>query len=215
MRKPASVLLLAGAMALAGAGASAQGLKFGYGRTPSAGEIAGWDIDVRGQDGAGLPPGHGSVKEGEKIFGRLCVACHGDFGEGIGNFPALTGGKGSLASDNPLRTVGSYWPYAPTVFDFMRRAMPFNAPNSLTADQAYALTAYVLFLNDLLPADGALDAKSLAGVKMPNRKGFISPDPRPDTHDKACMQHCLTGAPRITSEAAPDAGAQAPTPRKE
>jgi S-disulfanyl-L-cysteine oxidoreductase SoxD len=151
---------------------------FGIGHAATPAEIAGWDIDVRA-DGRGLPPGHGSVRDGEKIFAETCAACHGAKGEGK---PAdrLVGGFGTLATSKPVRTVGSYWPYATTLFDYTRRAMPFNAPQSLTADQIYAVSAYILYLNHVVTEDTVLDAASLPRVRMPNRNGFTSPDPRPD-----------------------------------
>jgi S-disulfanyl-L-cysteine oxidoreductase SoxD len=150
----------------------------GIGQVASPAQIAGWDIDVRA-DGQGLPPGHGSVRDGEKIFAETCAACHGARGEGK---PAdrLVGGFGTLATSKPVRTVGSYWPYATTLFDYIRRAMPFNAPQSLTADQVYAVSAYILYLNNVVPENTVLDATSLPTVQMPNRHGFTSPDPRPD-----------------------------------
>jgi mono/diheme cytochrome c family protein len=180
--------------------ATAQGLKFGYGKTPTPAEIAAADIDVRGPDGRGLPPGRGSVAAGEKLFAERCVICHGDFGEGIGLFPAIAGGRGTLASGEPRRTVGSYWPYAPTLYDYVRRAMPFTTPGSLDDDQVYSLVAYVLFLNDVLPKDATLDAQSLAAIRMPNRNGFTAADPRPDVRDWACMNHCRRSPIAITSE---------------
>jgi len=174
LRLMLSILLLAGGCALA----QADPARFGIGRMPGAAEIAGWDIDVRA-DGLGLPPGQGSVRDGEKIYADSCAACHGQNGEGgVGN--KLVGGYGTLATAKPVRTVGSYWPYATTLFDYIRRAMPFNAPQSLTADQVYAVSAYVLYLNKIVPADAVLDAASLPKVAMPNRNGFTSPDPRPD-----------------------------------
>ena len=150
----------------------------GIGDVASSAQIAGWDIDVRA-DGQGLPPGRGSVREGEKIVAEICAPCHGAKGEGT---PAdrLVGGSGTLATSNPLRTVGSYWPYASTLFDYIRRAMPFNSPQSLTADQVYAVSAYILYLNKIVTEDAVLDAISLPRVEMPNRNGLISPDPRPD-----------------------------------
>lgn len=150
----------------------------GIGHVATPAQIAGWDIDVRA-DGQGLPPGHGSAREGEKIFAAACAVCHGAKGEGK---PAdrLVGGFGTLATAKPVRTVGSYWPYATTLFDYIRRAMPFNAPQSLTADQVYAVSAYILYLNNIVTEDTVLDATSLPRVKMPNRNGFTSPDPRPD-----------------------------------
>lgn len=165
----------------------------GIGRPLSPQEIAGWDVDVRG-DGEGLPPGRGTVKDGEDLFVQHCAACHGDFGEGLERWPALIGGRGSHASDQPRRTVGSYWPYAPAVFDYIRRAMPYPAPMSLSNDEYYAITAYVLHLNELLPEDAELDAAKLRAVRMPNRDGFVL-EARPDTPDNACMSNCRQGRP--------------------
>jgi len=150
---------------------------YGLGRAPTAAEIHAWDIDI-GPDGAGLPPGHGSVAEGQKIYAERCAACHGEKGVG-GLADRLAGGFGTLAMNKPVRTVGSYWPYATTVFDFVRRAMPFNAPQSLSADEVYAVSAYVLYLNGVVSESAVLDAKSLPAIRMPNRDGFTS-DPRPD-----------------------------------
>mgnify|MGYP001129610270 CR=1 FL=1 len=146
-------------------------LGIGVPATPAM--IAPWNIDVRG-DGKGLPPGHGSVAEGEALYATACASCHGKDGVHGALSPALrlAGGIGTLASAKPERTVGSYWPYAPTLFDYIRRAMPFTAPQSLTDDQVYAVAGYVLFLNGLVPHDAVLDARSLAAVKMPNRDGF-------------------------------------------
>jgi cytochrome c len=174
----ASGALLALCLAGAGAAIAAAAPRYDLGRPASAAEIAGWDIDVRG-DGAGLPPGQGSVEEGRVLYAAKCAGCHGAAGEG-GLADPLAGGVGTLASAKPVRTVGSYWPFAPTVFDYVRRAMPFNAPQSLTADQTYAVVAYVLFLNRLVPADALMNARSLPRVRMPNRDGFIRRDPRPD-----------------------------------
>jgi cytochrome c len=148
------------------------------GRTPTAAEIDAWNIDVR-PDGQGLPPGHGSVAEGRTIFAETCAACHGDKGQD-GPADRLVGGRGTLTQPNPVRTVGSYWPYATTLFDFVRRAMPFNAPESLTADQVYAVTAYVLSLNGIVPDNTVLDATNLPKIAMPNRNGFTSSNPHPD-----------------------------------
>lgn len=130
-------------------------------------------------DGQGLPPGHGSVAEGRGVFAERCAACHGDQGQG-GLADPLAGGFGTLTQPNPVRTVGSYWSYATTLFDFIRRAMPFNAPESLDDDQVYAVSAYVLSLNGIISDDTVLNASNLAKIIMPNRNDFISPDPRPD-----------------------------------
>ena len=150
--------------------AHAQSLGSGHTATPA--EIAGWDIDVRA-DGQGLPPGHGSVREGEKVYAENCAACHGDKGEGK---PAdrLVGGFGTLASAHPVRTVGSYWPYAATLFDFIRRAMPWPQPKSLSNDEAYALSAYILKLNGIIGENDTMNADTLPKVHMPNRDGFVS-----------------------------------------
>jgi S-disulfanyl-L-cysteine oxidoreductase SoxD len=152
--------------------ASAEPARLGIGRPATPQEIAGEDIDVRA-DGAGLPPGQGSVEQGEALFAEACAACHGERGEKA-VIPALqlTGGRGTLASPAAIQTVGSYWPYATTLFDYIRRAMPFQAPQSLTPDQVYAVTAYVLHLNGVVPAGTVLDAGTLPGVQMPNRDGF-------------------------------------------
>ena len=138
--------------------------------------LSAWNIDVA-PDGRGLPDGSGDVATGGRIFAAKCAACHGANGEGlIGD--QLIGGAGTLASPNPKRTVGSYWPYATTLFDYIRRAMPYNAPQSLNADEVYALSAWILNRNGIVPDDARLDAQSLAAIRMPNRDGFV-PDPRP------------------------------------
>src|SRR5579859_1096861 len=161
---------------------------YGYGQVPTQQQIAGWAIAVR-PDGQGLPPGHGTVNQGADIFGQQCAACHGTFGEGEGRFPKLAEG-GKLTADQPVKTVGNYWPYATTLWDYINRAMPFPSPHTLSADQVYAITAYVLNLNNIVPSDFAADATSLPKVKMPNRHGFLWKDPRPDTHDTECMTNC-------------------------
>ncbi len=169
-------LLLTAALALATTGV-ASAAPLGIGHPATQAEIALWDIDVRA-DGTGLPPGRGSVAQGREIFAQTCSACHGDKGQGT-EADALAGGKGTLATAKPVKTVGSFWPYATTLFDYVNRAMPFTAPQSLSPDEVYAVSAYVLFLNGLVPEDATLDAKSLPKVAMPNRNGFTS-DPRPD-----------------------------------
>lgn len=157
--------------------------------TPAGHEqIAGWNIDVY-PDGTGLPDGQGTVALGEKVYKTQCMGCHGVNLEG-GLGPKLVGGQGSLATDKPVKTIGSYWPYATTVFDYVRRAMPFQSPQSLSNEDVYSVTAYLLSKNDIVPADATLDAKSLAAVKMPNRDGFYVDD-RPDTKNERCMTDCL------------------------
>jgi S-disulfanyl-L-cysteine oxidoreductase SoxD len=164
---------------LAGAQSGAEGT-YGIGRAATPAEIAGWNIDI-GKDGSGLPPGSGTVSHGREIFAQQCAACHGTNGEG-GVGDRLVGGQGTLATAKPVRTVGSYWPYAPTLFDYIRRAMPQNAPQSLSNEDVYAVSAYILNLNGLLSPDATLDARALAAIKMPNRDGFVL-DPRPDVRN--------------------------------
>jgi S-disulfanyl-L-cysteine oxidoreductase SoxD len=166
---------------------------YGIGRVATEQEIRGWDIDVRA-DGQGLPPGRGSVAQGAGVYAAKCIACHGEGGRG-GPMDRLSGGRDTLASAVPVRTIGSYWPYATTLFDYIRRAMPFNAPQSLNADEVYALSAYLLFANGILPADAALDATSLPRVAMPNREHFAS-DPRPDVSNVPCASACPAGEAR-------------------
>jgi S-disulfanyl-L-cysteine oxidoreductase SoxD len=159
------------------AGVVRAGESYNIGRPATPQEIAGWDIDVS-PSGAGLPPGRGDVQEGEAIFADKCAACHGAHGEGK-PMVRLVGGIGTLREPKPQKTVGSFWPYATTLFDYVRRAMPLNAPQSLTADEVYAVSAYVLFLNGIVPQDATLDADNMAKIKMPNRDGFVSAYPSP------------------------------------
>src|SRR5262249_19020915 len=158
---------------------------FGFGKAASAAEIAGWDIDVR-PDGAGLPRGKGTVAQGQEIYDAKCASCHGTFGESNDYLP-LAGGVGSLTTSQPVRTTGSKLNHATALFDYIRRAMPSGNPQTLAPDEVYALTAYVLHLNDILPADAALDQDSLPKLKLPNRDGFTTShgfmqrDGKPDT----------------------------------
>jgi S-disulfanyl-L-cysteine oxidoreductase SoxD len=144
----------------------------GLGRVATPDEIASWDISI-GPDGAGLPPGRGTPKQGETVYAEKCVACHGEKGAGKPN-DQLVGGRGSLSGDQvPVKTVGSFWPYATTLFDYIRRAMPLNAPKSLSDDEVYAVSAYILRLNGIIGEADAMDAQTLPQVQMPNRDGFI------------------------------------------
>ncbi|MGD8341483.1 MAG: cytochrome c [Gammaproteobacteria bacterium] len=134
-------------------------------------QVAGWALTIM-PDGTGLPPGSGTVAEGAAVFQQKCVACHGPEGQnGIND--RLAGGHGTLSGDRPVKTIGSYWPYATTIFDYVRRAMPFTSPMSLTDDEVYALTAYLLSINGIIDDDMVIDAQSLPDVKMPNAGNFI------------------------------------------
>jgi len=170
-------------LCLALLGMAAQAQIYGLGKPATPGAIAAWNIDVSA-DGSGLPAGSGSVAAGRAIYAAQCAACHGAGGEGK-PADALVGGQGSLKTDKPLKTIDSFWPYATTVYDFINRAMPYNAPQSLRPDEVYAVTAYLLHLNGIVPADTVLDAQSLPKVRMPNRDGFIA-DTRPDTFSSPC-----------------------------
>jgi cytochrome c len=150
---------------------------FGFGRPATADDIRPIDIDVR-PDGAGLPPGSGSALEGEPVFAQKCASCHGAAGEG-GVAPKLVDPTPFKPGATPA-TIGNYWPYATTVWDYINRAMPFDRPGSLTADEVYALTAYLLSANAIIAATDVMDPQSLPAVRMPNAAGFTSPDPRPD-----------------------------------
>ncbi|MEJ7668716.1 MAG: c-type cytochrome [Casimicrobiaceae bacterium] len=177
--------------------------KYGFGKPATRAEIAGWDIDVR-PDGAGLPKGRGSVAQGQVIYDEKCASCHGTFGESNSYMP-IAGGVGSLATDQPVRTTGSKLNYATTLWDYINRAMPFQAPQTLGPHEVYALTAYVLHLNDIVPADTVLDQTSLPKLKMPNRDGFTADhglmrrDGKPDTRNSPCMTNCASGV-RLSSE---------------
>ena len=126
-------------------------------------------------NGAGLPPGSGTASQGAEMYATQCVACHGDKLQGVSAIggPALVGGRGTLATSKPVRTVESYWPYATTVFDYVKRAMPFNAPKSLTDDEVYGVAAYILQLNGIIGENDVMNAQTLPKVRMPNRDGFI------------------------------------------
>ncbi len=164
---------VAGLFLLTGAALAADP-PYGFGQPATPGEIAGANIDIL-PDGTGLPPGQGSVGQGAALYASTCAACHGERGEKpLDATMRLVGGAGTLATPKAVQTVGSYWPYATTLFDYIRRAMPFPAPRSLSPDQVYAVTAYVLRLNGVVPDGTVLDAASLPRVRMPNRDGFIS-----------------------------------------
>ncbi|MEO5691898.1 MAG: cytochrome c [Usitatibacter sp.] len=176
----ALVLMLAGCATGAGAPeASQEKMRYGLGTPLTDRELAGWNIDVA-IDGKGLPPGRGSVAEGKVVYAAKCAACHGAKGEGK---PANRLVGGAVKPPAPVvKTVGSFWPHATTLYDYVYRAMPWDKPQSLSANEVYAVSAYVLHLNGIVPEGAVLDAKTLPQVRMPNRDGFTAPDPRPDTH---------------------------------
>ena len=197
-------LNIAAALVLAVSIAYAGDHKLGIGRAATPAEIAGWDIDVR-PDGQGLPAGKGSVKQGEQIYMDRCAACHGEFGESAGRWPMVAGGHGTLKSDDPVKTVGSYFAHLSTVIDYVRHAMPFGDAQSLTSDELYAVVAYMLFLNDIVDDKFVLSKENFAGVKMPNAGGFYDDDR--ETTEKSfwarpCMTNCkadvkITGRARV------------------
>ncbi|WP_460273210.1 c-type cytochrome [Celeribacter sp. ULVN23_4] len=168
--------------------------KFGLGRAALPEEIAAWNLDIS-PNGDGLPMGSGSVEDGEMIFSENCAVCHGEFAEGVGNWPKLAGGDGTLADKDPLKTVGSYWPYLSTVYDYVRRSMPFGAAQTISDDDVYAITAYILYSNYLVEDDFVLSNENFLDVEMPNAGGFVVDD-RPETEytifteANACYENC-------------------------
>jgi cytochrome c len=167
--------------------------QYGLGRPALPEEIAAWDKDVA-PDGTGLPVGSGSVEVGEEVFAEQCAICHGDFAEGVDNWPKLAGGADTLADKDPLKTVGSYWPYLSTTWDYVNRSMPFGAAQTLSNDDVYAIVAYILYSNDLVDDDFVLSNENFLDVEMPNADGFIVDDR--ETAEKhfwkaePCMSDC-------------------------
>lgn len=166
---------------------------FGLGRAALAGEIAAWDVDVL-PDGRGLPEGSGDVWTGDEVFSEQCASCHGDFAEGVGNWPVLAGGFDTLGDEDPVKTVGSYWPYLSTVWDYVHRSMPFGAAQTLTADETYAIVAYILYSNDLVDDDFELSHENFTDVEMHNTDGFVIDDRAEREYviwsTEPCMEHC-------------------------
>ncbi|UXX84241.1 c-type cytochrome [Roseovarius pelagicus] len=166
---------------------------FGLGRPALPAEIEAWDLDIH-PDGTGLPAGSGDVATGEAIFAAKCASCHGDFAEGVGNWPKLAGGDGTLADEDPVKTVGSYWPYLSTTWDYINRSMPFGDAQSLEIDEVYAITAYILYSNYLVDDDFVLSNETFSDVDMPNADGFIVDDRAETEYPKwigePCMQDC-------------------------
>jgi len=160
-----------------------------FGKPISEADLAAWNIDIRTPDGLGLPAGRGSVAEGKKLYEANCLACHGADAKGGAVYGTMVGGIGSFKGSPRVLTPGSMYPYAPILFDYIRRSMPMDRPQTLTANEVYALSAYLLNLNGLVPADAVMDAQSLTRVQMPNRDGFLIDD-RPDSRAVRCMADC-------------------------
>lgn len=177
---------------------------FHLGRVAFDEEVDAWDIDIRA-DGEGLPPGSGSATLGVEIYDDQCAACHGDFGEGTGRWPVLAGGLDTLEEERPEKTIGSYWPYLSTVFDYVRRAMPFGNARSLTDDEVYAVTAYLLYLNDLAEEDFVLSSDNFSQIRLPNEDNFISDtraeEPIYSKEVEPCMRNCIEGVATISQRA--------------
>jgi S-disulfanyl-L-cysteine oxidoreductase SoxD len=170
MCMPRPLVAAASALAILGNTAFADTPNLGRAATPE--ELAAWDISIA-PDGAALPPGRGTPRQGEAVYAAKCLACHGEKGAGKPN-DVLVGGRGTLAGDQaPIKTVGSFWPYATTLFDYVRRAMPLNESKSLSNDEVYAVVAYVLLLNGIIGETETIDAQALAKVRMPNADGFV------------------------------------------
>lgn len=199
-RFPKVLAARAGALSLAmliagGAVASSAlaGGTYGLGRPATPAEVAAWDIDVR-PDGKGLPKGKGTAAKGEAVFAAKCAICHGDFAEGIDRWPVLAGGRDTLASADPVKTVGSYWPYLSTAYDYIYRAMPFGNAQTLKPDEVYSIIAYILLMNGIIDDDEfVLSQENFTSIKMPNEGNFIE-DGRPDTamlkDGEPCMKNC-------------------------
>lgn len=170
----------------------AEARPFNLGTIATAEEVAGWDIDVR-PDGLGAPVGTGNAFDGEEIYAERCASCHGDFGEAVDNWPVLVGGADTLDSHDPVKTTGSYWPYASTMYDYIYRAMPFGEAQSLTADETYQIVAFLLYMNDIIDDEFEVSHENIGTIEMPNRNGFMLPDPRPDAQPisgELCMTNC-------------------------
>ncbi|MBV2360344.1 c-type cytochrome [Thalassococcus sp. CAU 1522] len=190
MSKFPKLVTLTAAAALLAAPAMAE--KYGLGRPALPEEIAAWDHDVS-PDGTGLPPGSGSVEDGEVLFSDNCAVCHGEFAEGVDNWPELAGGFDTLDDDDPVKTVGSYWPYLSTAWDYVHRSMPFGNAQSLSDDDVYAIVAYILYSNDLVDEDFVLSNENFLEVEMPNADGFIIDDRETTEYVNWRAEPCMTG----------------------
>ncbi len=186
------------------AAAPAATKKVGLGREALPEEVKAWDIDIR-PDGQGLPVGKGSVKQGEELYLAQCAVCHGEFGEAVARWPVLVGGHGSLKHDNPEKTIGSYWPNVSTVYDYIRRAMPFGNARSLTDDEVYAITAFLLNMNEVVKDDFVLSNENFASVKLKNEANFYDDDrmkaEKQFWNKEPCMKNCKTGEVKVLNRA--------------
>ena len=200
LKFPKSAILIAAAIFLSGP-VSAE--KLGLGRSALPEEIAAWDREIR-PDGTGLPVGSGDALVGEEIFADQCAACHGDFAEGIDNWPKLAGGADTLDHEDPLKTVGSYWPYLSTAYDYIQRSMPYGNAGSLSDDDVYSIVAYILYSNDLIDDNFVLSNETFLDVEMPNAAGFILDDRAQTEYLKwsgePCMENCKSGV-KVTMRA--------------
>jgi S-disulfanyl-L-cysteine oxidoreductase SoxD len=197
-------LLIGAALGSACLSAPAHAEKLGLGRPALPEEINAWDMTVL-PDGTGLRDGSGDVATGEEVFGEKCASCHGEFAEGLDSWPVLAGGSGTLTDARPVKTVGSYWPHLSTVWDYVHRSMPFGAAQTITVDEAYAITAFILYSNGLVEDDFTLSKENFASVKLPNEQGFYADD-RPETEyplfrHEVCMADCIAPV-KITKRAA-------------
>ena len=172
-----SIILALGLLLIPTSISMAEETRYGFGQSATEADIKAWNIDIT-PNGEGLPPGRGTVQQGAVVYVNKCAACHGPTGT-EGPKDRLVGGHGSLATEHPVKTIGSFWPYATTLYDYIHRAMPLNAPRSLTPEEVYSVVAWLLHQNGIISADMIIDAQTLPAVKMPNRGGFVS-DPRPD-----------------------------------
>lgn len=202
MSKSRNLLIASALVSVLAAPALAE--KIGLGRPALPEEIAAWDVTVL-PDGSGLPEGSGDVATGEEVFAEKCSSCHGDFAEGIDSWPVLAGGQGTLKDVRPVKTVGSYWPYLSTVFDYVHRSMPFGGAQTVSADEAYAITAFLLYSNGLVEDDFELSKDNFTQISMPNADGFYVDDRSqteyPQFSAPACMENCIPGEVKVTKRA--------------
>ena len=185
---------LAGAVALSTSAVAARASDLdrppvGFGKPISEADLELWNIDIHTPSGVGLPPGEGTVSAGREVYQNRCLACHGDDAKGGPVYGTMVGGIGTMTKNPRVLTPGSMYPYAPILFDYVRRAMPMDSPQSLTPDEVYSVTAYIYHLNGLIPKDFKMNAKTMPTIKMPNQGNFI-PDDRPDVRPERCMTDC-------------------------